>query len=166
MYEAGVMKELFRSWSQGGETPLIFSDTTMYTHTGTTAQTLITEFVIPPNTIPNNSIWEFEVVARRGAVDFEGNYTITTFINNNYLLNIPLGGGINTRVRITRSILFKDGFVYFFYNSGYFYSDYLSSVSRKYAFDITIENKIKTSLQLADATKTGYIDYTLFRKIN
>jgi hypothetical protein len=77
-----------------------------------------------------------------------------------------MGSTKNTRARITRSILFKDGFAYCHYNSGSFYSDYLISYSQKYAFDITIKNRIKTHLTLEYATKIGYIDYTLFRKIN
>lgn len=159
-----------------GGTPLIFSDTTMYTHTGTTTSTALGTFTIPADTIKDGDVWEIDMVGSRQstnnssaaslAVYMQGASDESSFADSSIRF-LPIGVGALRRVRVTRSYLFKGGNIHRFSNAGGFYHDYQSIQNNKIAsFDLSIPQDITYGMALTSSTDVAVLDYIIFKKIN
>jgi len=154
-----------------GKVKPVFYDTPIITHTGTTVYTNLSTISIPAGTIKENDVWEIEIVAKRTNVEFSNfafvscNFDTTT--EGGRISSVSIGNGSNSRMRLQRSFLFKNGAYYSFGNSGSFYDDFQSIQSQQVVgFDINTVHTINCGIRLNSATNIAILDYIIFRKTN
>ena len=148
----------------------VFSDTTIYTHTGTNVYTNLSIITIPPNTIQDGDIWEIEISTRRTSTGFSGACTLgCDFFGNGtgFIRGVAIGTTATSRTRIQKSIMFKNGNFYVQSGSGAYYHDFSVVPNYQVAlFNTSIERTLYVGLTLSNSSDIAILDYVIFRKTN
>jgi hypothetical protein len=152
---------------------IIFSDTSFYQHTGTTANTLIGQLDILGGIIQDGDVWEVSAAASRNSTNFAGRVDLQVKFEDaveatGFIRGSSLGTSDRSIVGWNRRMMFKNGNIYRLSQSGAQYSDFLTQAigSSIVAFDLSVPHTLSYFLQSTNVSDTSNLHFVIFRKIN